>query len=299
MNVLVSTDRVITQADTSASEGTIEWVPLKSLWIIGHGLLGLTGVFLFPDIGAFVVFVVLTALTICAGHSVGMHRLLIHRSFETTRVIEYLFVWLGTLVGMAGPIGMIRSHDMRDWHQRQKDCPPHPAHQATFFKDAWWQLCCEFRLENPPRFLLEDRVRLNRFYTTVERNWMLQQAPPALILFAFGGWSWVLWGCSLRIFVSLVGHWMVGHFAHRRGQQTWKLDGLPVQGYNLPGLGIITFGENWHGNHHAFPYSAKLGVEDGQMDPGFRVILFLKRLGLAWNIKTPGSEPDRDGLVKV
>ncbi len=52
-----------------------------------------------------------------------MHRLLIHRSFTTPRWLEYLLVYLGVLVGMAGPFGMIRAHDMRDWHQRQVLCP--------------------------------------------------------------------------------------------------------------------------------------------------------------------------------
>lgn len=228
-----------------------------------------------------------------------MHRLLIHRSFETPRGLEYLLVWLGTLVGMAGPFGMIQAHDFRDWHQRQKRCPPHPAHGAGFFRDAWWQLCCEFRLRRPPLFVLEDRIREDRFYNAVERNWMLQQVPVAAALFLLGGWGWVLWGCSLRIFVSLTGHWAIGHFAHRSGHQGWRVEGLPVQGYNVTGFSLVTFGENWRGNHHAFPYSAKLGVEEGQFDPGFWLISTLETIGLAWNVQTPGSQPDREGLARV
>ena len=128
---------------------------------------------------------------------------------------------------------------------------------------------------------------------------MLQQIPVAAVLYYFGGWAWVLWGCSLRISVSLVGHWIVGHFAHNRGQQGWVIRGLPVQGYNLPGLGLITFGENWHGNHHAFPHSAKLGVEPGQSDPSFAFIMMLERAGLVWGVKTPKSETKREGLMRV
>jgi len=299
MTQLVSIERIVSNPNTSGVNGDIVWMPLKSLWLICHLILGLAGILLYPQLDAVLVFVLLTAITICAGHSVGMHRLLIHRSFETSKALEYLFVWLGTLVGMAGPIGMIRTHDMRDWHQRQNVCPPHPAHQADFFTDAWWQLCCEFKLVSPPAFVLEERVSKDWVYILMERSWMLQQLLLALILYLLGGWAWVLWGCSLRISVSLVGHWMVGHFAHRRGHQGWKIEGLPVQGYNLPGLGLITFGESWHGNHHAFPHSAKLGVESGQNDPGFMLITFLKRLGLAWNVKTPTSEPEREGLTRV
>ena len=90
---------------------------------------------------------------------------------------------------------------------------------------------------------------------------------------------------------------MVGHFAHKSGHQSWRIAGLPVQGYNLRGLGLLTFGENWHGNHHAFPHSAKLGVERGQSDPGYWLIRVLALLGLARNIRLPNSEPPRAGLT--
>ena len=110
--------------------------------------------------------------------------------------------------------------------------------------------------------------------------------------------TWVLWGICLRVSVSLIGHWMVGHFAHRTGHQGWRIEGLPVQGYNLPGLGLVTFGENWHANHHAFPHSAKLGVEAGQVDPGFWFIRLLKGLGLASDVLEPMDRPSRDGLLR-
>ena len=296
---LIATERVLPDARTSATKGDIRIDLPKAAWIIGHGIAGMAGVLFFFQWDAALVFVILTAITICAGHSVGMHRLLIHRSFRAPRALEYVLVWLGVLVGMAGPLGMIRAHDMRDWHQRQPTCPPHPSHGAGFWRDAWWQLCCKFTLVSPPEFRIENPVARNSFYRVVERTWMLQQLPVAILLFVAGGWAWVLWGVSLRIFVSLVGHWMVGHYAHRSGDQGWRIEGLDVQGYNLPGLGLITFGENWHGNHHAFPHSAKLGVEHGQLDPGYALIAVLRWLGLAWDVKLPDAEPARAGLVRV
>jgi stearoyl-CoA desaturase (delta-9 desaturase) len=280
-------------------DGQVRFLPMKAAWLGLHGIAGLTGIIMFAQLDALLVFLALCAVTICAGHSVGMHRLLIHHSFSTKPWVAYLLVWLGALVGMAGPFGMIRAHDVRDWHQRQTICPPHPSHAAGFWRDAYWQLCCEFHLTAPPKLQIEAAVKEDRVYQWMERTWMLQQVPVGLLLYIFGGWVWVLWGISLRIFVSLVGHWMVGHYAHRKGANGWKIAGLPVQGYNLPGLGLLTFGENWHGNHHAFPYSAKLGIEPGQWDPGYLFIRALGRVGLAWDIQLPGAQPDRDGLVRV
>lgn len=296
---LVSTERVLVTHSTSAMDGRIVWSPVKSLWFSAHAMLGLAGLVFLSSWAAAGVFLLLSAITLCAGHSVGMHRLLIHRSFEAPLWLERILVWLGTLVGMAGPFSMIRAHDLRDWHQRQTTCPPHPSHGAGFWRDCWWQLHCEFRLESPPDFKIEAEVACDPFYRFLERSWMFQQLPLIALLWFLGGLGFVLWGVCLRITVSLFGHWMVGHFAHKRGHQGWEVEGLPVQGYNLPWLGILTFGENWHGNHHAFPHSALLGVEKWQADPGFLFIRVLEALGLAHRIKRPESELPREGLRRI
>lgn len=296
---LHSTERVICTAATDCMSGRVRWAAQKSIWYFGHATVSMIAIVLFWDLYAICSAIALTAVTICMGHSVGMHRLLIHRSFKTYIGVEYVLVWLGTLVGMAGPFGMIRAHDMRDWHQRQDDCPPHPSHGAGFLKDAWWQLHCDYQLEHPPLFEIEEAVQSDRFYRLLELSWMLQQVPLAILLFALGGWPWVVWGISVRIFLSLTGHWAIGHFAHKSGQQIWRIDGLPVQGYNLVGFGLITFGENWHGNHHAYPYSARLGLGKGQSDLGFMFIQMLERIGLAWNIQLPGAQEDREGLARL
>lgn len=296
---LIDTDRVFADARTSATQGRIRWNPAASLWLFGHMIGGVLAITVFPSWGGLAAFLILSALTLCAGHSVGMHRLLIHRSFTAPKGLERLLVWLGTLVGMAGPFGMIRAHDMRDWHQRQAECPPHPSHGAGWIRDAWWQLHCRFDLTHPPRFVIEPEVATDPWYAWMERHWRAQQLIPALVLFAIGGVGLVLWGVSLRIAVSLIGHWAVGHAAHKGGHQGWEVRGLPVQGYNLRGLGLVSFGESFHGNHHAFPHSAHLGVEDGQLDPGFWLIKTMETLGLAWDVKGPMSEPARDGMMRV
>lgn len=296
---LFATERVLPTESTSATQGKIRWDPTKSLWLIAMMVGGVAALLLTPTWDGALIFTVLTATTICGGHSVGMHRLLIHRAFQTHRWVAYTLVWLGTLVGMAGPFGMIKAHDMRDWHQRQKNCPPHPSHGAGFWRDAWWQMHCRFDLDHPPVFQIEPEIANDPIYQWMEKHWMAQQLFVALPLFALGGIGWVLWGVCLRVSASLIGHWMVGHFAHKHGHQGWEVVGLPVQGYNLPGLGLITFGENWHANHHAFPHSAKLGVEKGQLDPGYWFIKSLEHLGLAREVLLPEDRPAREGLSRI
>ncbi len=295
---LLSTERVICQPSTRL-EGQIRWDARKSLWWLAHATGALAAITLFPANDAIVTMLALTCVTICAGHSVGMHRLLVHRSFAAPLWLERFLVYLGTLVGMAGPMGMIRAHDLRDWHQRQTICPPHPGHGAGFWRDVWWQMHCRFVLTDPPFVRIEPSIARDPVLRGLEATWMAQQLPVALVLYASGGLAWVLWGISVRITLSLTGNWAVGHFAHRRGHQGWHIAGLPVQGFNLPRLGLITFGEAFHGNHHAFPHSARVGLERGQADPGFWLIRALGSVGLARGIRLPDSEPPREGLTRL
>lgn len=63
--------------------------------------------------------IVLTYFSLLVGHSVGMHRMMIHRTFISPKWFERFLIYIGVLVGMSGPFGIIKIHDLRDWAQRQ------------------------------------------------------------------------------------------------------------------------------------------------------------------------------------
>ncbi|MEP3598466.1 MAG: acyl-CoA desaturase [Stappiaceae bacterium] len=279
--------------------GTVRWSPSKSLWwfamLSGWTILGS----LYFSISAVVVFIITCAITLCLGHSIGMHRKLIHDAFECSPAMEKIFVYLGTLVGLGGPFTMMLNHDMRDWAQRQPRCHPFLSHQSPILKDWWWQLHCKLHLDNPPEFQYPTRVADSRFFRLIEHTSMMQQLPPGLLLFAFGGWGWVAWGICGRVCVSIFGHWIIGYFAHNSGARDWHIKGAAVQGHNVLYCGLITFGECWHNNHHAFPGSAKLGVMPGQVDPGWWVLKGMQNLGLVGALNEPADLPERAELSAI
>ena len=294
-----STLRMKATSTSCAVHGRVRWAPARSLWIGGMTLAALTLAPFHVTWGSIALFLVTSGVTLCAGHSVGLHRLLIHRSFVAPRWLERLLVYLGTLVGMAGPLGMVRLHDMRDWAQRQPDCHPLHAHRAPMPQDAWWQMHCRLDLTHPPRFVPEPYLRDDRFLRWLEASWMAQQLPWALLFFAIGGLPWLIWGVPVRIAVGVTGHWLVGHITHRSGPAGWVIDGAAVQGHDLPAAALITFGEAWHGNHHAFPESARLGILPGQHDPGWWLLLALRRIGWVSALNEPAHLPPRAGLRRV
>ncbi len=291
--------RMIEPLYASATDGQVHWKPLKSLWISAMTVTTLVAGPLFFTWSAFAVFLATTAVTVCLGHSLGMHRRLIHRSYDCPLWLERLFVYLGTLVGMAGPYGMIRQHDIRDWAQRKADCHAFLAHRSPIWRDGFWQLHCDLVLDQPPELVLERQVRDDRFYQALERTWMLQQLPWAILFYVLGGLPWLIWGIAVRVTFSVTGHWLIGYFAHNRGPRSWAITDAGVQGYNVPYCGILTMGEAWHNNHHAFPGSARLGVEPGEWDPGWWVLCALRHVGIVWNLKTPEMLPARPNLQRL
>lgn len=285
--------------DNTAQLGTVHYSPLKSFWITGMYLFAIIGGVLTFSIEALAVFLTISAITLCLGHSLGMHRRLIHNSYECPLWLEYLFVYLGVLVGLAGPISMMKTHDLRDWAQRQKRCHDYFAHQQPISTDWYWQLHCDIKLDHPPTFKAEPHIKNDKFYQFIEAYWMWQQLPLVILLGAIGGINWIIWGVCVRVAVSVTGHWLVGYFAHNEGDKHWHVEEAAVQGHNIKHLGLVTMGECWHNNHHAFPGSAKLGLHSGEVDPGWWVLKVLQKLGLVWNIKGPEDLDDRPELRQL
>ncbi|KAF1719992.1 acyl-CoA desaturase [Pseudoxanthomonas wuyuanensis] len=283
----------------SVSDGHVRWEPVRSLWFLAM-LLGASvgGASTFSWDGL-ALFALSTAAVLLLGHSLGMHRKLIHGSYDCPRWLEYLLVYCGVLVGLNGPLGMIRAHDLRDYAQRLPVCHDFLRHRQPLLQDAWWQLNCELRLAHPPRIAIEQRIADDRFYRFLQRTWMAQQLPWALLLFAIGGWGWVYWGVCARVSAGVAGHWLIGYFAHNHGERHYEVRNAAVQGHNVRFTSLLTMGECWHNNHHAFPGSARLGLHRGEWDPGWWVLLGLRKLGLAWNLRLPEDLPERPELASL
>src|SRR3569833_516537 len=106
----------------SVLHGRVRYAPVKSLWLLGMSSGAVIGGPLMFSWSAFALFLVSTATVLLLGHSLGSHRKLIHQSFQCPTWMEYLFVYLGVQVGLAGPIGLLHQHDLRDFAQRLPHC---------------------------------------------------------------------------------------------------------------------------------------------------------------------------------
>jgi len=271
----------------SAVEGKLVIAPLKTFITLTAFLL--TAAFAIQTFSwaNLALMMGLTITFLWLGDSLGLHRLLIHRSFRCPLWLENILVTCGTLAGLGGPYDAIRIHDERDWAQRQPACHPFFAHANNYPGDLTHQLFFNFKFDHGPvidtRKGLENRALLE--WQT--RYWWAPQLILAALLLPFG-WGAVIWGVAVRLTVSLIGHWTGVYLTHRFGTMPHINEGDAVQGRNLPALvTLITFGETLHNNHHAYPRSAKLNYTPHSYDLSYWLIQRLAKVGLAWNILVP------------
>lgn len=281
-------------ADPTAGRVRVHWS--KAIWN-AIMLAGTIAALFTATWQAVLLFLILTYSTLLIGHSAGMHRMMIHRSFKAKPWLARTLIYIGTIVGVAGPFGIIRIHDTRDWAQREPECHDFFAHRRPFFQDLVWNLFYRFEFRAPPKITIEPELARDPFYRMLEGTWRLQQLPLALILYLSGGWAFVFWGICARVFVSTAGHWSVTYFCHNPGPGSWDVKGAGIQASNLNGLGLLTYGECWHNNHHAFPESAKIGLEKGQSDPAWWLIKAFQRAGWVCDVRLPRDADQRSDLT--
>jgi stearoyl-CoA desaturase (delta-9 desaturase) len=106
----------------------------------------------------------------------------------------------------------------------------------------------------------------------------------AAALFALGGWSWVVWGIFVRLALVYQFTWLVNSAAHTVGYRSFKTDDRST---NCWWVALLGWGEGWHNNHHAFPFSARHGLRWFELDTTWIAIRVLGALRLAREIRLP------------
>jgi fatty-acid desaturase len=218
------------------------------------------------------------------GISLGFHRTLTHRSLECPRWLEYLLAICGTLALQGGPIEWIATH--RAHHANaDREGDPHNVHRGLGWAHIEWLYRRNDArpTEAEQRRLAPDLAGLP-FYRFLERTYLLWQVALGLVLFALGGWPWVIWGIFVRVVVTYHVTWLVNSAAHHSGYRTFRTGD---QSTNNWWVALLTWGEGWHNNHHAFPFSARHGLRRFEVDVTWYAIRFLAILKLVDNIKLP------------
>jgi stearoyl-CoA desaturase (delta-9 desaturase) len=233
---------------------------------------------------ALVAAAVVSYATVALGISLCFHRILTHRSLRLLKPIEYLFAIFGTLALQADPIRWVSVHRK---HHAHADHEGDPHSIAEGFKWAHMDWIYRHNIALPSdeemRHFAPD-LYAEPFYRALQYLNIPLQVALALGLFAFGGWSWVIWGIFVRLAVSYHTTWLVNSAAHMLGYRTFA---TPDQSTNCWWVALISWGEGWHNNHHAFPFSARHGLRWFEVDLTWWHVRVLAFLRLADGVKVP------------
>ncbi|HEX4435697.1 MAG TPA: fatty acid desaturase [Solirubrobacteraceae bacterium] len=242
------------------------------------------------DLAILAFFYVLSA----GGVTVGFHRLLTHRSFQTHPSLERAFAILGSLSVQGSVLDWVADHRKHHAHTDEEGDPHSPHVGSGSGLGGLWHAHVGWLTETQgqadwkryARDLYEDpKMRRigKRFPLWVALSLLL----PTLAGFALHGWTLqgairgYVWGGLVRIFLVHHVTWSVNSVCHYFGRRRFAVEDRST---NVAWLAIPSLGESWHHNHHAFPRSARHGLRWYEFDLSAALIGLLEKLGLAWNV---------------
>lgn len=257
------------------------------------------------DLAIFAVMYLLTAV----GVTVGYHRLLTHRSFQTYPAIRYLLAALGEMSVQGSVIAWVADHRKHHAHTDVEGDPhsPHVGHGhgvGAVLRGLWhahtgWLMREHGRADwrrYAPDLLEDPGMRLlSRWFPALVVAGLLI---PALAGFAItgslaGAATGLLWGGLVRVFFVHHVTWSVNSVCHYFGSRRFDTDDRST---NVFWLALPSLGESWHHNHHAFPRSATHGLRWYELDPSALIIRALARAGLAWDVVEISPERQRQRI---
>ncbi len=260
-----------------------------------------------PSIAGIAAYLAVYWMLAGLGVSIGYHRMLAHRSFKLARWLELTVLAIGLPAGT--PVQWAGNHRRHHAFTDIEGDPHSPVLRGFWWGHCGWYIgtdnawaCLVYALAGPLRTALDawHRPRTNQEWTHLARDisadpvlaWISRPWPytlavwthlvvtTGLAVLCFGPWGLaVAWAASVLIYNLGDGVDSVGHLV---GDQPWTTGG---RARNHLVTALLTFGDGWHANHHAFPTSARHGFGAGQPDWSWGVLRLLAALGLAWDIR--------------
>jgi stearoyl-CoA desaturase (delta-9 desaturase) len=222
------------------------------------------------------------------------HRYFAHRTFRTSRAMQFVFAVLGATCVQRGPLWWAAHHRNHHRHADSTLDPHAPSLRGLLWSHMGWFLT--------PHAFRTEMKRVSDLARYPELRWLdrYDVVVPCLFgasLFALGAWAghvhpawhtsgaqWLVWGFFVSTIVLFHATVTINSLAHRFGSQRFA---TRDQSRNNLWLALLTFGEGWHNNHHFFPGSARQGFRWWELDLTWYGLLLMQRLRLIGGLKSP------------
>jgi stearoyl-CoA desaturase (delta-9 desaturase) len=214
----------------------------------------------------------------------GYHRYFSHRAYETSRGFQFVLAVLAQSTSQKSVLWWAANHRDHHLHSDTELDVHSPRHTGFIYSHVGWIFSRG-----------QERMNVNRiadFAKYPELMWLhrYEQLPAfvlAVLCLAVAGWPGLIVGFFWSTVAVYHGTFCINSLAHLVGKRRY-VTGDDSRNNWL--LAIITMGEGWHNNHHAYQSSARQGFRWWEYDPTFYLLTLLQRLGLVWNLKLPTAE---------
>lgn len=239
------------------------------------------------------------------GVELGYHRYFTHRSFKAKPFVERLLGILGAM-SMQGPVIWWSSVHRRHHLHADNQGDPHspyggvissrlPLPVRFIYGHCGWLFNIESTRPQGWHNFVHDMYRNERAFKSHMQYWywalagiVLPGVADALLTQSLQGFALgILWGGLLRIFLAHHAFWSINSIGHMIGGRSFE---ARDNSRNNLVVALLTLGQGWHNNHHAFPTSAKVGLYWWQIDPGWWILCLAQHLGLISELKQPTAE---------
>ncbi|XP_076902796.1 delta-9 acyl-lipid desaturase 1-like [Bidens hawaiensis] len=256
-------------------------------WMTGIHVLAAFAPFVF-DWGAAMVALVLGLFT-GMGMSLGYHRLLTHRSFKIPKGLEYFFAYCGVLAGQKDPLSWVSTHKSHHKYA-DTDRDPHSPAEGFWFSHLGWFCYNDYIVAKCGEYSNVPELKAQWFYMFLHETYFWHPTALGVLLYFYGGFPYLVWGLGVR--ATFVCHitFVIRSAGHIWGERPWNTHDASTNNW---WTGTFALGDGWHNNHHAFPNSARHGLEWWQLDLTWELIKFLQLVGLATDIKLPSEAEKR------
>lgn len=236
-----------------------------------------------------------------AGIAVGFHRLFSHHSFKCYAPVRLGFAIAGGMAAQGSALYWVAHHRR---HHANSDTPGDPhsprihgpgiggALRGFWHAHSGWMLNREaFNMKQVAPDVAKDPLVMwtcRRRLQMVLLGLLIPMVIGGIVTESWeGAWSALLWGGFVRMFAVHQMTWGINSLTHLFGKRPYESGDAST---NLMPLAVLNFGDGWHNNHHAFPTSARHGLSWWQLDMGYWLVIALKWVGLAWDVRTPSAE---------
>ena len=271
--------------------GTIRFSPKKVIWLYMTLIPALIFTWSSLSMNWIVLSILLTFLTACLGHSVGLHRGIIHKSYKASRWLRNILAYLFVQTGLGGPLSWLKLHYIRDYWQNQNTAPAYFLYEHSLVRDYFWNLHLTYVPDDLTPYDIPEEDLKDPWLNWLEKTWYLHVLGFAALIWSTLGFEAMIVLVFLRVSLIQLGHWYIGYVSHKHGYEEYEIDDAAEGGFNNWALGVLSFGEGFHNNHHARPSSARLSSYWYELDMGWYAIRLLEGLGLIHSVigNTPES----------